>query len=192
MQLLRLARQHPSWGFWRLFRALREAGYCYNHKRIYRIYKALKLNHRLKAGKVIWSLCSTSYRLCHGKDFFTLFILRWSADMASVLHVSIETRLSAPRIQAILEQVSQEHGLPETLECCLPSNALYPGIQTWCREKQVNECLPGIRSSSRQRKMKAFFADYRSGVIDYWMLTSLDQVHRLTLDWVADRDKRSA
>ena len=39
-----LVEKHPRWGFWKLFKRLRRLGHPWNHKRVWRVYKALKLN----------------------------------------------------------------------------------------------------------------------------------------------------
>ena len=46
--LQELAFAHPSYGFRKLFAYLRRSGKEWNHKRVYRIYKLLKLNKKRK------------------------------------------------------------------------------------------------------------------------------------------------
>lgn len=45
--LIRLADSYPAYGFQMMFNKLRQEGKLWNHKRVYRIYKALKLKSRL-------------------------------------------------------------------------------------------------------------------------------------------------
>ncbi len=47
--LLRLTETHRRWGFGLCFLYLRNVkGFCWNHKRVYRIYRELELNLRIK------------------------------------------------------------------------------------------------------------------------------------------------
>ena len=49
--LAALVERHPSIGFWQAFHRLRLAGHAWNHKRVYRIYTAMRLNTRRRARK---------------------------------------------------------------------------------------------------------------------------------------------
>jgi putative transposase len=46
-----LAVRHNRWGFWMMYQRLRNLNYTDNHKRMYRIYTAMKLNLRRKHKK---------------------------------------------------------------------------------------------------------------------------------------------
>lgn len=42
--LNQLSKKHPSYGFKKLFHSLRNQGFGWNHKKVYRVYKKLGLN----------------------------------------------------------------------------------------------------------------------------------------------------
>src|SRR5690625_1638734 len=50
--LLELTSKHPVIGFWQSYHRLRSMGHRWNHKRVYRVYTALKLNIRRRAKKL--------------------------------------------------------------------------------------------------------------------------------------------
>ena len=49
--LLKMSQLHPGYGFWKLYYRLRQSGYSWNHKRVYRVYTQLKLNIRRRVRK---------------------------------------------------------------------------------------------------------------------------------------------
>jgi len=46
-----VSEAHPRWGFGKLYQYLRNQGHGWNHKRVYRVYCAMKLNLRIKRRK---------------------------------------------------------------------------------------------------------------------------------------------
>ena len=44
-----IVEKHPRWGFRMCYDRLRLVGHGWNHKRVYRVYKAMKLNLRRRA-----------------------------------------------------------------------------------------------------------------------------------------------
>lgn len=50
-QLIALSNEHQTWGFWMMHYRLRNLGFTWNHKRVYRIYTSMKLNLRNKRKK---------------------------------------------------------------------------------------------------------------------------------------------
>ena len=50
-ELSKLADVHRSWGFWLMYHRLRKLQFRWNHKRVYRVYTAMRLNLRNKRKK---------------------------------------------------------------------------------------------------------------------------------------------
>ncbi len=46
-----IIKKHGSWGFWKCFKAIRRKGTLWNHKRVYRVYCLLGLNHKRRGKK---------------------------------------------------------------------------------------------------------------------------------------------
>ena len=52
-ELQKLAEKKPRWGFWKYHDRLRLDGWPWNHKRTYRVYCDLGLNHRRRTKRRI-------------------------------------------------------------------------------------------------------------------------------------------
>lgn len=127
-----LVEKHPRWGFWLCFDALKLNGCPWNHKRVYRVYKAMGLNlprrkkrrlpdrprQPLDAPEIvnhIWSLDFMSDALYSGKRFRTLNIL--DDGVREVLNIVIDTSIPGGRVVRTLEQLVQWRGVAHRKHC---------------------------------------------------------------------------
>ena len=131
--LLRLTTTHKRWGFGLCFLYLRNVkGFGWNPKRVYRIYRELELNLRIKpkrrlqrdypgeldvpiAPNQVWSMDFMSDQLVSGKTFRTFNVI----DDYNREGLGIEVDLSLPSVRVIraLEQMIQWRGKPAALRC---------------------------------------------------------------------------
>ena len=129
-ELQQLAEQHPSYGFRKLFAYVRRAGHSWNHKKVYRVYRLLKLNKKRKGKRRLptrvkeplqqqsdinqsWSMDFMSDSLANGSKFRTLNVI----DDANREALAIETgtSINARRVIRTLEQVISWRGKPRTI-----------------------------------------------------------------------------
>jgi putative transposase len=125
-----LADSHPRRGFWKYYKMLRRAGRAWNHKRLYRVYCEMKLNHRRRAKQrvpirepqplwvpdrpnVVWSADFMSDALYHGRRFRTFNVL--DDHNREAVAIEIDTSLTAPRIIRVFEQLKSWRASPT---CC--------------------------------------------------------------------------
>ena len=119
--LLGLTQAHKRWGFGLCFMYLRNMkGYCWNHKRVYRLYRELELNlrsqprRRIKrdypgglvvptAPNQVWSMDFMSDQLVSGKSLRTFNVI----DDYNREGLGIEVDLSLPSARVIpaLDQI---------------------------------------------------------------------------------------
>lgn len=140
--LLKLTQTHKRWGFGLCFLYLRNVkGYSWNHKRVYRLYRELELNLRIKprrrikrdypgeldvptAPNQVWSMDFMSDQLVSGKSFRTFNVL----DHYNREGLGIEVDLSLPSARVIraLDQIIEWRGKPAALRCeSLPHEVLW-------------------------------------------------------------------
>jgi len=131
--LLRLTTTHRTWGFDLCYLYLRNVkGYGYNHKRIYRIYRELELNLRIKPKRRLkrdkpeelavprqvndtWSMDFMHDSLRDGRTFRTFNVI----DDYNREGLGIEVDLSLPALRVIraLDRIIEWRGKPKVLRC---------------------------------------------------------------------------
>ena len=131
--LLRLAEAHKRWGFGLCYLYLRNVkGFKWNHKRVYRIYRELELNLRIKprrrikrdrpdalgeatAINQIWSMDFMSDSLDDGRLLRTFNVL----DDYNREGLCIDVDLSLPSLRVIrsLENIIEWRGKPSAIRC---------------------------------------------------------------------------
>jgi putative transposase len=194
-----LVEKHPRWGFGLCFDTLRLNGSPWNHKRVYRIYKAIGLNlprrkkrrlperpqQALDAPEVvnhIWSLDFMSDALYGGKRFRTLNII--DDGVREVLKIVVDTSIPSGRVVRTLEQLAQWRGVPKALRMDNGPELLSQVLVDWCEAKGValRYIQPG--KPNQNAYIERFNKTYRNEVLDAYLFTSLAQVQSITNDWL--------
>ena len=128
--LARLVEERPSRGFWKCCAQLRRGRPDWNHKRIYRVYKAMRLNLRRAAKRrlpkrervalyvpklpdTVWSMDFMSDALACGRRFRTFNIV--DDFNREALHIEVDTSINSARLVRVFEQIKRDHGLPQVL-----------------------------------------------------------------------------
>jgi len=131
--LIRLTHNQRNWGFGLCFLYLRNVkGFGWNHKRVYRIYRVLELNLRIKPKKRItrekpeplvvpaainqvWSIDFMHDRLEDGRAFRLFNVL--DDFNREGLGIDVDFSLPAERVIRTLSQIIEWRGKPQTLRC---------------------------------------------------------------------------
>ncbi|WP_461096041.1 IS3 family transposase [Spirosoma luteolum] len=127
-----LSQKHLNWGFRLLFGRIKLSGYSWNHKRVYRIYKALELNLRspikrkrikrdnpntLAASQVNqgWSLDFLIDEVVAEKKVRILNVL--DEYSRKCLLAVAQPAFKAKKLVSYLEQMVQAQGKPQYIRC---------------------------------------------------------------------------
>lgn len=131
--LIELTQQNKNWGFGLCFLSLRNVlGLPYNHKRVYRIYRELELNLRIKPKRRIkrakpvplavpvkpnqrWSMDFMHDALTDGRGFRLFNVIDDYNRQA--LTVEIDFSLPAQRVIRSLNQLIECRGKPVQVRC---------------------------------------------------------------------------
>jgi putative transposase len=145
--LLRLTDNHRTWGFGLCFLYLRNVkGFGWNHKRVYRIYRELELNLRIKPRRrlkrdkpealtvptrinEVWSMDFMHDQLSDGRKF-RLFNVIDDFNRES-LGMEVDFSLPSERVIRALERVMEWRGRPLVIRCDNGPENISGLIQNW-------------------------------------------------------------
>lgn len=199
--LLALSEQKPGLGFWKLFGRLRRRGYRWNHKRVYRVYCALKLNLRRRTKKrvptrdplplvvpakpnQVWSADFMSDSLYNGTRLRTFNVL--DDFNREALAIEIDTSLTGERLVRVFEQLQAQRGLPDVLRVDNGPEFLGTTFTDWCVDHGVfiDYIEPG--EPNQNAFIERFNRTYRTEVLNTWLFASLDEIREITWAWMLE------
>ena len=200
-ELLEVAGRKPRWGFGKMADYLRNQGFGWNRKRIYRVYCELHLNLRVKPKKRLprrvpqvlsqpeaanqsWSLDFMSDSLASGRAFRTLNIL--DDFNREVLWIEVDTSLPAERVVRVLEQLLSWRGKPAKIRMDNGPELISQRLENWAQEKHIEllHIQPG--KPAQNAYIERFNRTFREDVLDAYLFSSLEEVHLIVDDWMEE------
>ena len=148
--LIRLTDNHRNWGFGLCYLYLRNVkGFKWNHKRVYRIYKGLELNLRIKPRKrlvrekpevlavpqginQVWSMDFMHDQLADGRTFRLFNVI--DDYNREALGIEIDFSLPSERVIRELKQIISWRGKPEVIRCDNGPEYISAAIQAWAQD----------------------------------------------------------
>ena len=194
-----LVEKHPRWGFWKCFHRLWLMGHRWNHKLVYRVYKAMKLNlprrkkQRLPTrvqqpmevdarANAEWSMDFMSDTLYHGRRFRTLNIL--DEGVREALDIVIDTSIPGGRVVRTLDRLLEWRGKPDAIRVDNGPEYLSQVFTEWCDENKVDLKYIQPGKPNQNAYIERFNRTYRNEVLDAYVFESLSQVRRITRQWI--------
>jgi len=195
------ADRFGRYGFWQLYKRMRKEGIKWNHKRVYRVYKLLKLSMR-KRGKhrvptrvkepllqpeyinSSWSMDFMSDCLQSGQRFRTLNIL--DDFNRELLHIEIDTSMPSQRVVRVLEEIKEWRGLPNQIRVDNGPEFIADNLRSWAEDNNVKILFIQPGKPMQNAYVERFNKTYRTEVLDYYSFLSLKEVREITKDWMED------
>lgn len=200
--LLALVRRHPGWGFWKYYYRLRKDGMAVNHKRLWRLYQAqrLQLGQRRKKRRLpervkqplhvpaepnqCWSLDFMSDALTDGRRFRTLNVVEdWNRE---VLGIEVDFSLPAARVVRLLTQLVARHGPPRQLRVDNGPELISQALQDWCRTQGITLHWIQPASPTQNAYIERFNGSFRRELLNGYLFTTLQQVREHCRLWQYD------
>ena len=196
-----IAERYPAYGFNKVFTKVRRAGYLWNHKRVYRVYCALKLNLRRKGKRRLpsrypeplivpadmnqcWSIDFMSDSLFCGRRFRTFNVV----DDYNREALAIEVDLSLPsvRVVRVLERIVAWRGYPVKIRMDNGPEFISVTLADWAdnHEIQLEFIKPG--KPTQNSYVERFNRTYRTEVLNMYAFRRLSEVREITNNWIRE------
>lgn len=198
--LLGLTKAKKTWGFGLCFLYMRNVqGHGWNHKRVYRIYRELELNLRIKprkrlkrekpdtlavpeAANEVWSMDFMADRLGDGRQFRLLNVL--DDFNREGLGIEIDFSLPAERVVRALNQIIEWRGAPRTIRVDNGPEYISGTLMEWAENKGI--ALAHIQPGKPQQN--AYVERYNRTVRHEWLdlhiFETIDEVQQIATEWL--------
>lgn len=198
--LLKLTATHKRWGFGLCFLYLRNVkGFGWNHKRVYRIYRELELNLRIKprrrikrnypgeldvpkAPNQVWSMDFMSDQLASGKSFRTFNVL--DDYNREGLGIEVDTSLPAARVIRALNQIIEWLGKPAALRCDNGPEYISQTLMDWANEQRITLLYIQPGKPTQNAYIERFNRTARHDWLDMHEFTSIVHAQLLATEWL--------
>jgi putative transposase len=197
--LTALVAEHGRWGFWKCFDTLRLHGHPWNHKRVHRVYCALRLNlprrtKRRVPGRLrqplgaparlndTWALDFMADALYDRRRFRILTII--DEGNREALAVDVSTSIPARRVIRVLDELIALHGRPAAIRVYNGPELIAQVFVDWCADRgiAVRYIQPG--KPDQNAYIERFNRTYRTEILDAYLFESLAEVRALTDRWL--------
>lgn len=196
-----LVKKHPTIGFWKCYYRLRRNGHPCNHKRLYRVYKLLKLNIRRRikrrlpqrvkqpllvpeAINVCWSMDFMSDSLVDGRRFRLLNII--DDYNRESLWVEIDTSLPALRVIRVLERLIEMRGKPLRIRVDNGPEFISDLLKLWCQEHGIEILFIQPGKPVQNAFIERNNGSLRKELLDVYHFFTLDEVRSTAEEWRQD------
>ena len=198
--LLRLTETYKRWGFGLCYLYLRNIkGYGWNHKRVYRIYRELGLNLRIKprrrihrdrpdalsepvAINQVWSMDFMSDSLDDGRRFRTFNVL--DDYNREGLGIEVDFSLPSERVIRSLEQIIEWRGKPLALRCDNGPEYISQTLIDWANQKQITLLYIQPGKPTQNAYVERFNRTVRHEWLDMQSFNSIEHAQLLATQWL--------
>lgn len=198
--LLTLTEMHKRWGFGLCFAYLRNVkGFRWNHKRVYRIYRELELNLRIKprarlkrerpemlsvptAPNQVWSMDFMSDALADGRKIRTFNVI--DDYNREGLAIDVDLSLPSARVIRALEQVIEWRGKPAAIRCDNGPELLSGPLIAWANKNRITMLYIQPGKPTQNAYIERFNRTARHEWLDMHLFHSLAHAQLLATQWL--------
>lgn len=196
-----MVNKRSRWGFWKCFHRLRADGHGWNHKRVHRVYCAMKLNLQRKARKRVvtrerqplgaekainrvWALDFMRDTMYDGRPFRTLNVI--DEGNREALRIECGTSIPSGRLVRVMEQLIEVYGKPQAIRLDNGPEMTSHGFTDWAEQHGVRLLFIQPGKPNQNAFIERFNKSFRVEVLDANLFNSISEVQAAADDWLID------
>jgi putative transposase len=199
-RLLTLTNNQRNWGFGLCFLYLRNVkGFGWNHKRVYRIYRELELNMRIKPKKrlirekpgplaepksinEVWSMDFMYDQLSDGRSIRLFNVI--DDFNREGLNIEVDFSLPSERVIRSLEQIIAWRGKPNRIRCDNGPEYISASLVTWAQRRGIH--LDFIQPGKPQQNayVERYNRTVRYDWLAHYLFDSIEEVQEFATKWL--------
>jgi len=189
--------QNEQHGFDKLYPVVRRQGF--GKCRLYRVYKALRLNIKRRGKKrlparirtplsvpnwpnEVWSVDFMSDALWSGRRFRTFNVI--DDFNREALRIEVDSNLPARRIVRALEQLIELRGKPLKLRMDNGPELISDTLASWAKSHGIELLFIQPGRPMQNGYIERFNRTYRQEVLNAYVFETLGEVRRMTAEWI--------
>ena len=196
-----LTEKHVDIGFWQSFYRLRNKGYSWNHKKVYRVYTDMKLNIRRRAKRrlparikeallvpsapnEVWSIDFMSDALMDGRKFRLLNVM--DDFNRESLAIEVDTSLPSLRVVRVLERIIADRGQPACIRTDNGPEFISHKLRDWCESRGIRLAYIQPGKPTQNAYIERKNGSLRRGLLNAYLFYSLAEVRLMAEEWKTD------
>jgi putative transposase len=198
--LLRLTNNQRNWGFGLCYLYLRNVkGFGWNHKRVYRIYRELELNLRIKPRKRLvrekpeplsvpeainqcWSMDFMHDQLSDGRSFRLLNVI--DDYNREGLGIEVDFSLPAERTIRALSQIIEWRGKPAAIRCDNGPEYISGAMADWAAKQGIKLAFIQPGNPQQNAYVERYNRTVRYDWLAHYLFDSIDEVQQFATRWL--------
>lgn len=198
--LIRLTNNQKNWGFGLCYLFLRNVkGFGWNHKRVYRIYRELELNLRIKPKKRIvrekpqplsvpevinhsWSMDFMHDSLSDGRNYRLFNVI--DDFNREALGMEIDFSLPALRVIRALDQIIEWRGKPAQIRCDNGPEYISGSLKVWAEKHSIHIEFIEPGNPQQNAYIERYNRTVRYDWLGQYLFDTLDEVRDFATRWL--------
>lgn len=198
--LIRLTHNQRNWGFGLCFLFLRNVkGYKWNHKRVYRIYRELELNLRIKPRKrlvrekpaalavpdainEVWSMDFMHDQLSDGRSYRLFNVI--DDFNREGLAIDVDMSLPAERVKRSLDQIIEWRGKPKRIRSDNGPEYISHTLAEWAKQNGIELMFIQPGNPQQNAYVERFNRTVRYDWLGHYLFESIEEVQHQATNWL--------